>query len=249
MNKKTESKKSSDEIQEYIKSKEEIFEFALSRRVLKIILFYLSIITAVLFIGGNSYINYVIKSHVSEEFSQRVKGEVEYLTEHNKITETGDRAIATAKIKYYEDLKSYFNKNISERIQIAAKAEILRIESFFTTGVNQYYPEEKVEYIDSNGEKTIGEKISTENLMKEYDKTDIIGKKTTILALLMFRNDKSIPEYLLKIAKETDDLRIRRVALCSLKYLLNDYNVNQFDYEGSEQLWNNKKEEYFNKAK
>ena len=85
--------------------------------------------------------------------------------------------------------------------------------------------------------------------MKEYDKTDIIGKKTTILALLMFRNDKSIPEYLLKIAKETDDLRIRRVALCSLKYLLNDYNVNQFDYEGSEQLWNNKKEEYFNKAK
>lgn len=235
-------------IESYLKSKKEILSFVLSRRIFTIILFYLSIISLFLWLGGNSYINHIVKTKIDKIISEKIDEEYTYLSERNKITELGDLAISTGKIKYYDNLRKFIDSKKQERIKNAAKAELMRIENFFFASGDEYFPEEKLEYFSPEGKIFKGRNIPTEELVRIFHKTDSFGEKTTILMTLDHRYEKNIPEFLLGVAFDTDNLRMCRVALRTLQILINDFSANQFDYEENEKLWHKCKENFYKKV-
>lgn len=241
------SKEDIEKIEEYLKSKNEIIKFVLNRRILAIIFFYVGIISILLMLGGGSFLNHIVKVRIDKAISEKVDEEYSYLSHRNKITEIGDLAISTGKITYYEDLIKYLDSKKQERILIAAKAEILNVESFFIFHGDQYFSEEKLEYVSSDGEIFKSYKIPTEGLIKIFRKTDNFGKKTTVLQILQYRYEKNIPEFLLDVAFATDNLRMRYLALITLQILIDD-SANPFNYEENKNLWQKCKEDYLIKV-
>lgn len=226
-----------EERQEYLKARKEIFDYAISRSVLKFIIFYLSIISLIIWLGGGAYIDYKVKGRVEKKLSEKIDEEYTYLSERNTITELGDMAISTYKIGYYEELNEYLSSKKSERICIAAKAEILRIESYLSTwgysvlGFNPYNAKES--------------ELSAEQLIELYKETDSFDMKINTLFWLTHNYNKEVPDFLLNIAKTTDNLRLRYISLCSLQRLLIDFSVDRLDYDKNFDLWERNKENYY----
>ncbi|MDP3732760.1 MAG: hypothetical protein Q8R31_07065 [Candidatus Omnitrophota bacterium] len=235
-------------IEKYLHSKKEILNFVLSRQILTTIVFYLSVISLILWLGGKSYIEYIIKTRIDKAISEKIDEEYTYLSERNKITELGDLAISTGKIKYYDNLGEFLDSKKQERINNAAKAELMRIENLFFASGDEYFPEEKLKYTSPDGKILQGYAIPTEGLIELFHKADRFGEKTTILMMLDHRYEKNIPDFLLKVAFNTDNLRMRYVALRTLQILIDDFSVNQFDYEENEKLWYKCKEDFYKRV-
>ena len=70
--------------------------------------------------------------------------------------------------------------------------------------------------------------------MDIYHKTNNLGERTSILSLLVSKagdHEKSeITHFLLDVAKSTDSLRTRYVAVTSIQQLTGDYSGNPFNW-------------------
>ncbi len=226
-----------EKMHEYLKARKEIFDFIINRNVLKSILFYLGIVSVIIWLGANAYIDYKVKGRVEEKLSEKIDEEYTYLSERNTITELGDMAISTYKIRYYEELNEYLSSKKPERIRIAAKAEILRIESYLSTwGYSGFSP-----YDAKDSE------LSAEQLIEEYKETDSMDRKIATLLFLRDRFNKETPGFLLNIVKSTENLRLRYISLCTLQALLKDFSVDRLDYDKNSELWEKNKEKFHKK--
>lgn len=225
-----------EKMHEYLKARKEIFDFAINRNVRNVILYYLGIISVIIWLGAGSYIDYKVKGRVEKKLSEKIDEEYTYLSERNTITELGDMAISTYKIRYYEEINEYLSSKKSERIRIAAKAEILRIESYLSTwgysglSFNPYIAKER--------------ELSAEQLIELYKETDSFDIKITTLFWLTHNFNKEVPDFLLNIAESTDNLRLRYISLCSLQRVLMDFTVDRLDYDKNFELWINNKENF-----
>ncbi|MFA7257862.1 MAG: hypothetical protein WC047_09850 [Kiritimatiellales bacterium] len=238
------NRRKTNRIEEYLKFKEEIFNFVLGRRVHKYILSYFGVISVVLLLGGNSYIKYVAKAEVDRVIAREIGEEHTYLRAVNQITEFGNLVITTGKVAYYNAIKEFISSEKQERIVNAAKAELMRIENFFVWSGDENYPTDDVECSAPSGELLKGHKVPTKNLIEMFDNTEQFGKKTTILEILWHRREKGVPEFFLKTARNTDYLRIRYVALQGLQIELDSFSTNPFDLEANEVLWERSKDDF-----
>jgi len=82
-------------------------------------------------------------------------------------------------------------------------------------------------------------------LIKLYMETDSFDKRMTVLFWLTHNVNKEVPDFLLKIAKSTDNLRLRYVSLSSLQRLLMDFSVSRLDYDKNFELWTNNKDNFY----
>jgi hypothetical protein len=238
-----------DRMEEYLNSKKEIFDFIINRNVFKSILFYFGIISIVFWLGGSAYIDHKIKARIDKIMSEKIDEECTYLSKRNKIMELGDLAISSGQTKYYEELKQYLGIEKQQRICNAAKAELLRIESYFFGHGDEYFPRKSVEYIAPDGKITKGYRISSEDLIAVFKKTSHFGEKTTILEMLQHRYDKCVPDFFLEVAQNTNNIRMRFIALRSLQILLDDFSVSRFDHSENIKLWNNNKENFYERVR
>lgn len=226
-----------EKMHEYLKTRKEIFDFIINRNVRGVILLYLGIISVIFWLGADAYIEYKVMGRVEKRLSEKIDEEYTYLSERNKITELGDMAISTYKIRYYEELKEYFSSKKPERIRTAAEAEILRIESYLSTwgysGFNTYDAKES--------------ELSAEQLIELYKETDSFDIKISTLFWLIHNSNKEVPDFLLNIAKSTDNLRLRYISICSLQRLLMDFSVDRLDYDKNFELWEKSKEKFHKK--
>ncbi len=224
-----------EKMHEYLKTRKEIFDFIINRNVRGVILLYLGIVSLIIWLGFGAYIEYKVMGRVENRFSEKIDEEYTYLSERNTITELGDMAITTYKIRYYEKLKEYLSSKIPERIRTAAKAEILRIESYFSTwgysGFNPYNAKES--------------ELSADQLIELYKETDSMDRKITTLFFLRYRFNKETPDFLLKNAKSTENLRLRYILLCTLQELVKDSSVDRLNYDNNFDLWTNNKENFY----
>lgn len=225
-----------DKMESYLKAKKEIFDFVIRSKVLHYSLFYLSVVAVILAIGGNAFIEYKIKDGINTMIADRINDEAQYLEQRNKITQLGDIAISKGSMNSYRELEKIHLNNSDEKIRQGADAEIKRVESFMSDWFN-YYPENKLEHINKEGKIIVGHKIPTPILKTMLLKSKDIGKITTILQIIYDRREKDLPQFLLKVARETFHLRIRFVALRDIQYLVEDFTANPYNYENFEQWW------------
>lgn len=221
----------------YLKSREEIFDFIISRKTFNHLLTWFSIFAAILFImglfGGKVLLNHIVKKNIDKKISEKIDEEYLYLSERNKITELGDLAITSNNVEYFKKLKNTASSQKSDRVRTAVEAEILRIASFLSTwGYSGF-----IEEIKEN-------ELSTEQLFEMYKNNKDLNTRITILLYLSHRYHKNTPEFLLNIANTTDHLRLRYLSLGSLQVLLDDFSTNCLDYDSNYKLWLKNKEKY-----
>ena len=230
-----EKMKKLEKMQEYLNARKEIFDFIINRNVRNVILCYLGILSVVLLVGGDAYIDYKVKGRVEERLSEKIDEEYTYLSERNNIVELGDQAISTNKIRYYEDLKVYLSSKKPERIRTAAKAEMFRIESYLATyGYSGFDPYDTKE-----------SELSADQLNELCKETNSMDRKISAFYFLCHRYNKETPDILLSIAKSTENLRLRYISLNTLQLLLRDSSNTRLNYDENFELWEKNKEKFY----
>ena len=177
--------------------------------------------------------NNTVRDNFETQVSKTINEEISYLRKRNEITYMSDQIFINGDVAIYKDLKKIEGDiSGSLKIRMAVKSEILRIELFFSNDVaDEIYLEENVVCNDEEGKIVKGDKIPTDYLITIYNNSSDFGKRTTILNMLAYKKDENIPEFLYNVAKETNHLRIRYVALRALSYYLKDFPKNKFDHD------------------
>ena len=239
-----------EEIKEYLKTKEDVFNFLLTKKILGIILSILSVIAVIFWVGFSSYIEHTVKTEINKSIAENIKEEYDFLKARNEIGELTDLAISTGLIKYHDELKKHQSKPFKEKIQIIAKAEIRRVEAFFSYHGDEYFSDEDVMVKNDSGQIIKGYNIPAELLIKKFHETDNFGEKTTILPMLSNRYEyvDVVPSFFLEVAENTDNLRMRYVALTSLQHIIDNYGANRFNLNANINLWKQEKNNYFTRA-
>jgi len=240
-----------EKIKEYIKKHEEIFDFIIHRKVLNNLMLYTSIFLAILalvgFFGGKIYIDNLVNKSVMQALSDKTNEEYSYLSKRNEITELGDMAISTGKTEYYEKIKTNLNLKEQKRIYNAAKAELMRVDSFFYVYINNYSLKELNSLVYTSLDKKIitGFDIPTEGLIAIAHEAKTISEKAKAIMMLDSHPKKGVPEFLLEVIRDTNNMRIRYTALRSLHVVMDNFPENQFDYKSNKMFWEKHKEDFY----
>ncbi len=242
-----------DKINEYIKKHEEIFDFIIHRKVWKSLMLYISIFLAILTLvgifGGRYYINSRVDKGIIQTLSDKTNEEYSYLSKRNEITELGDLTISTGKTEYYEKIKTNLNLEEQKRIYNAAKAELMRVDSFFYVDADNFSFSELRRLVYTSPDKKVikGFDIPAEGLIEIFHKAKNISEKAKAIVMLDSHPKKGVPGFLLEVIRNTNNMRIRFAALRSLQVMLDDSPENQFDYKSNKMLWEKHKEDFYKK--
>jgi hypothetical protein len=247
--------KALERMEDYLKKREEIFDFVIHRKALRTLLFWFSIFSAILFLlaafGGKTVLDHVVRQRVNMAIAERVDEEYSYLKKRNEIAEEADKAIATGRVEYYDHLAALAcDQRQQQRVRVAADAEALRVELFVVFhGKAPYYPAEKLRYTDESGQQFAGRAIPTEGLKRVYHQATGAGERTAALEVLGGRLERGVPEFLLGVAQETANLRERYVALSMLSVLLGEFPEDALDPSSGRDLWDKEKEGFYRRVK
>ncbi len=136
-------------------------------------------------LGFDSYIKNTVKVAIDKAVAENIKEEYNFLKTRNTIGELTDLlAISTSLNKYHKELMKYRSNAYSKRIQIAADAEIRRVEAFFSDHGDEFFLSEKIQTTYKSGKLLKGYDVPAQSLMERFNKTNSFGEKTTILNML-----------------------------------------------------------------
>jgi len=240
-----------NKIAEYLKTHEEIFNFIIHRKINLYLLQILSIFSVVFaligFFGVKFYIDYMVNNLVTKTISDKTNEEYSYLSKRNKITELGDMAISTAKTEYYEEIKKYIASKEQQRIYNAAKSELMRVDFFFFVNISDYSLSELegLVYTTQEGKTIKGFDIPSKGLIEIFYKSKDVREKICTLLMLDSHKEEGVPEFLLEVVRNSNDMRIRHTALRSFQILVGNFPENRFDYKENELLWEKHQKEFY----